>query len=71
MVVHHDKSTVTIDGEITFEAPGRVAVLVRELRTALDKLLTDKIASPALEIASHPVLGAIVNLLATERAGFS
>ena len=69
--VHHDKSTVTIDGEITFEAPGRVAVLVRELRTSLDKLLREKIASPAIDIASHPVVGAIVNLLATERAGFS
>ena len=69
--VHHDKGTVTIDREITFEAPGRVAVLVRELRVSLDKLLSDKIAQPSLEIASHPVLAAIVNLITTERAGFS
>ena len=69
--VHHDKSTVTIDGEITFEAPGQVAVLVRELRSKLDMLLRDKIASPTLEIASHPVMSVIVNLITTEKAGFS
>ena len=64
-------STVTIDRDISFEAPGRIAVLVRELRASLDKLLTDKIQTPSLEIASHPVLAAIVNLVTTERAGFS
>jgi len=69
VVVHHDKGTVTIDGMITFDAPGRVAVLVRELRAELDKLLLQKIVDPALEIGSHPVLEAIINLIATERAG--
>ena len=69
--VHHEKSTVTIDGQITLEAPGRVAVLVRELRGELDKLLQDKIAQPSLSIASSPVLEAIINLINTERAGFS
>jgi hypothetical protein len=48
-----------------------VAVLVRELRVALDKLLADKIATPSLDILAHPVLAAIVNLITTERAGFS
>ena len=69
--VHHDKGTVTIDGQVTFEAPGRVAVPVRELRANLDKLLTEKIATPSLDIATHPITTTIVNLLATERAGFS
>lgn len=69
--VHHDKGTVTIDGKITFESPGRVAVPVRELRANLDKLLREKIAEPSLDIASHPIVEAIVNLIGTERAGFS
>ena len=69
--VHHDKGAVTIDKDIQFEAPGRVAVLVRELRVSLDKLLRDKIAQPSLEISTHPVLAAIVNLVTMERAGFS
>ena len=69
--VHHEQGTVTIDKEISFEAPGRVAVLVRELRASLDKLLADKIQTPSLQISKHPVLEAIVNLITTERAGFS
>ena len=69
--VHHDKGTVTIDGQIEFESAGRTAVLVRELRAELDKLLHEKIRSPGLQIGEHPVLEAIVGLLAHEKAGFS
>ena len=69
--VHHDQGTVTIDGQISMEAAGVTAVLVRKLRETLDKLLSDKIAQPALEIQSHPVLATIVDLLKTEKAGFS
>ena len=69
--VSHSSGTVTIDGQISFEAPGRVAVLVRELRAELDKLLAEKLADPSLEIGAHPVVKAIVNLINTERAGFS
>ena len=32
-------------------------------------MLLQKIVDPALEIGSHPVLEAIINLIATERAG--
>jgi hypothetical protein len=46
-------------------------VLVRELRAELDKLLAEKLADPSLEIGTHPVVKAIVNLINTERAGFS
>lgn len=69
VAVHHDRGTVTVDGQITFDAPGRVAVLVRELRAELDKLLMRKIAEPAFEIQHHPILRQIVSLLTTERAG--
>lgn len=71
VVVHHETNTVTIDSEITFEAPGRVAVLVRELRGWLDKLLLEKIAKPTLQIGAHPVVSAIVHLITTEKAGLS
>ena len=69
--VHHDKGTVTIDKEITMDAAGVTAVLVRKLRETLDKLLADKIVQPAMEIQSHPVLATIVDLFKTEKAGFS
>ena len=69
--VRHEDGTVVIDGQISFEAPGRVAVLVRELRAELDKLLSDKLASPEIEIGAHPVVAAIVSLINTEKAGFA
>ena len=69
--IHHESATVTIDDEITFTAPGRVAVLLRELRGWMDKLLLEKITTPALQIGAHPVLSTIVHLFATERAGYS
>jgi len=39
---------------------------VRELRAECDNLLRAKLENPALEIRSHPVLTAVVNLLSTE-----
>ena len=71
MQVHHDKGTVTIDKQIEFESPGRTAVLVRELRAELDRLLHEKIRSPGLQIGEHPVIQAIIGLIAHEKAGFS
>ena len=43
----------------------------RRRRRSLDALLLDKINEPSLDIASHPVLTAIVQLITTERAGVS
>ena len=43
VAVHHDRGTVTVDSVATFGAPGRTAVLVRELRAELDKLLLRKV----------------------------
>ena len=64
--IDHDRGSVTVDSHITFDAPRRVAVLVRELRAECDNLLRAKIEDPSLEIRSHPVLAAIVNLLSNE-----
>ena len=67
VVVDHDRGTVTVDKKIVIESPGRVAVLVRELRGELDKLLERKIRDPCFEIAGHPVLKAIVQILREDR----
>jgi hypothetical protein len=64
--INHDRGSVTVDSQFSFEAPGRVAVLVRELRAECDSLLREKIEDPARDIRSHPVLAAIVNLLSNE-----
>ena len=42
-----------------------------ELRERLDRLLREKLAQPALEIANDPVVEAIVKLMSTEHAAVS
>ena len=44
-------------------AEARVGVLIKGLRAALSSLLADKVASPAVDIAGHPVVEAILHLL--------
>jgi len=61
--VEHDKQLISVDDWIKFKAPGRIAVLVKELRKFLDRLLQDKIHDPSLYVSSSPVLTAIVQLI--------
>ena len=62
--VRHAEQTITIDGWMEFEAPPRVAVLFRQLRVELDKLLLAKIAAPTAEAdLTGRTVGAIVQLL--------
>jgi len=47
-----------------FKAPARLGVLVRGLRAALDELLRWKILEPSVDIATSPVVDAVLRLLA-------
>jgi hypothetical protein len=68
--VRHAEQTIIIDGWMEFEAPPRVAVLFRQLRVELDKLLLAKIAAPTAEAdLTGRTVGAIVQLL-QEEEGF-
>eukprot|EP00897_Mesotaenium_endlicherianum_P002934 jgi/Mesen1/2669/ME000167S01818 len=64
--VKHDRQVITVDGWMEFEAPARIAVLIRELRAKVAELLAEKIKSPGLDIASSPVMAAVVRLLTTD-----
>ena len=66
--VQHEKQTIVIDGHITLAAPARVAVLVREMRTELQKLLARKIAEPAFDMNASSVLEVIIKLLSSDGA---
>jgi ATP-dependent RNA helicase DHX57 len=63
--VHHRNSLIGVGtgGWIRFHAEARVGVLVKGLRAALNRLLSDKIAQPALELRDEPVVEAILRLL--------
>ena len=68
--VDHERSVATCDNWIHFRAAPRVAVLFKALRTELDGLLMQKIATPELNIASRSgdLVKTIVELLETESA---
>ena len=67
--VAHAKQTISVDGWIEFGAPPRVAVLFRQLRAELDRLLLQKIKEPKLELErTGRTVSAIVQLLHEEAA---
>jgi len=69
--VHVASGTVALDGGwASFTAPPKVAVLFREIRASLDRVLLDKVASPNRPIAElgETVVRAILQLLDSEPA---
>jgi HrpA-like RNA helicase len=66
ITVHHERGTLKVDDWAEFEASPRTAVLVRELRRAVDGLLLDKIEDPALDVQSSGAVNALLQLLATD-----
>ena len=55
-----------MDGWAEFEAPARIAVLVRELRLGVDRLLLAKVADPSTDTNSSPAVHALLQLIATD-----
>lgn len=64
--VQHEEGTLKLDGWATFKAPARIAVLIRELRQQVDKLLLEKVASPSLSIFDSPITAVMQDLLAKD-----
>ncbi|KAK9846310.1 hypothetical protein WJX81_001334 [Elliptochloris bilobata] len=65
IVVKHAEGLLQIDGWV-LKAPARIAVLVRELRQEVDRLLLQKVERPGLDLAHSPAVAAMHNLLATD-----
>jgi ATP-dependent RNA helicase DHX57 len=64
--VRHERGVLSLDGWAEFEAPARIAVLVRELRAGVDRLLAAKVADPALDIGASPAVGALLQLVRSD-----
>jgi ATP-dependent RNA helicase DHX57 len=64
--VAHEKQSIAIDNWMHFEAPAKIAVLIRELRNQVDRLLADKIENPALDVTNRGVVAAVVKLLTND-----
>jgi ATP-dependent RNA helicase DHX57 len=64
--VKHERQAITVDTWLQFEAPARIAVLIRELRMKVDSLLLQKIQQPSVNISSSPVIEVLIRLLTTD-----
>eukprot|EP01018_Ginkgo_biloba_P024202 Gb_37230 [translate_table: standard] len=64
--INHEKRMIKVDDWLEFEAPGRISVLIKELRSKVDSLLMEKIQNPALDISRNMVVTALIQLLVTD-----
>ena len=65
LTVHYTDTCVTIGarGWVRFRAEPRVGVLTKALRSALERLLADKIQEPTRDLSNDPVIDAVVRVL--------
>lgn len=68
--IQHERALVTLDQWLVFRAKAKTAVLMRDLRVELRKLLVQKIQNPDLDLsaAAETLIEAVSTLLASENA---
>ena len=64
--VNVQKGTLSLDGWAEFEAPPKVAVLVRELRAGVDRLLAAKVENPAMDLSQSAAVKALLALISSD-----
>jgi ATP-dependent RNA helicase DHX57 len=64
--VDHETQLLRADDWAEFKAPSRVAVLVREVRNALESILASKVENPDLDLSESKVIAAIHGLLISD-----
>lgn len=64
--IKHEQQTIILDNWLEFEAPARISVLIKEVRSMVNSLLTEKIRNPALDISKSMVATALMQLLVTD-----
>ena len=62
----HDKGILFVDGWAQFKAPATVAILVRELRTLVNMLLSMKVENPRLDISQSDVVEVLLKIMTTD-----
>ena len=64
--VAHETGMLQVGKFVKFKAPSRIGVLVRELRTELDRLLLRKVAEPEFDLNSCKAIDVCRSLLASD-----
>ena len=55
-----------VDDWAEFQAPGKIAVLIRELQAEVDRVLEAKVGDPGLEVQRSPVVEALLAILGSD-----
>ena len=64
--VFHSHNSVKVGDFIDLDAPARIGVLAKKLRSRLDELLLQKISQPDFDLSVNPVVRAVAKLLVTD-----
>lgn len=64
--VDHEKQLLRLDRWAEFKAPARIAVLVRELRAEVERLLVAKVEDPTFDLVRAKAIAAMHKLLSTD-----
>lgn len=66
ITTQHEEGTLKLDGWVTFKAPARIAVLIRELRLQVDQLMLAKVADTTMNMFDSPITAVMQDLLAKD-----
>ncbi|XP_031610371.1 ATP-dependent RNA helicase DHX29 [Oreochromis aureus] len=66
--VQHRERLITLDGWIHFQAPVRIGVIFKHLRTLMDSLLERKLENPRMNLEGEATIRIILDLIKSEYA---
>ena len=69
LTVNHEKGWIVVDGWLRLKAPARIAVLINQLRKAVESVLEAKIIDPRATIHDKPAIRALIMMLKTDGSG--
>lgn len=64
--IDYELKVLAVDEWVKFDAPGRISVLVRELREEVNAMLSQKISRPSFDLADSQVVDVLCTLLTTD-----
>lgn len=64
--VEHDRGILVVDDWAKFKAPAKIAILVREMRQLVNKLLSMKVENPRLDISQSELVDVLLKILTTD-----
>lgn len=61
--MHHEHELIVVDDWIKFNAPARIAVLVKEIRSEFLALLDAKIKDPSFDLSTSDLVDVVTKLI--------